>query len=85
MKKEKPSITGEPVKAMAQLKHRHHFRLDDATEAALEQICRYTFQTKSSMMRRYVQEGVARDAQSAAEQTRIVMEAAQVMATFKNS
>ena len=40
---------------------RYAFRLDPATEAALEQIARHTFQSKASIMRRYVQEGVKRD------------------------
>jgi hypothetical protein len=40
---------------------RHAFRLDPVTEAALEQIARNTFQSKASIMRRYVQEGVAND------------------------
>jgi len=37
------------------------FRLDPATEAALEQIARHTLQSKASIMRRYVQEGVRRN------------------------
>jgi len=40
---------------------RYAFRLDPATEAALEQIARHTFQSKASIMRRYVQEGTKRD------------------------
>jgi len=40
---------------------RYAFRLDPATEAALEQIARHTFQSKASIMRRYVQEGAKRD------------------------
>ena len=52
---------------MTQYIHRHHLRLDDATQAALEQICRHTFSTKSNIMRRYVQEGVAKDADAYAE------------------
>ena len=40
---------------------RYAFRLDPATEAALEQIARHTFQSKASIMRRYVQEGVAKE------------------------
>jgi predicted transcriptional regulator len=46
---------------------RHHFRLDDATQNALEQICRHTMLSKSTLMRRYVQEGVQRDALKYAE------------------
>ena len=44
---------------------RYAFRLDPATEQALEQIARRTFQSKASIMRRYVQEGVTRDAVAA--------------------
>ena len=40
---------------------RYAFRLDPATEAALEQIARHTFQSKASIMRRYVQEGVEKE------------------------
>jgi predicted transcriptional regulator len=46
---------------MNQYPVRYAFRLDPATEAALEQIARNTFQSKASIMRRYVQEGVKRD------------------------
>lgn len=46
---------------MNQYPIRYAFRLDLATEAALEQIARHTFQSKASIMRRYVQEGVKRD------------------------
>jgi hypothetical protein len=38
--------------------HRHHLRLDEATQAALDEFCRLTLSTKSALMRRYVQEGV---------------------------
>jgi hypothetical protein len=37
-------------------------KLDPATEAALEQIARHTLQSKASIMRRYVQEGVEKEA-----------------------
>ena len=40
---------------------RYAFRIDPTTEAALEQIAARTFQSKASIMRRYVQEGVIRD------------------------
>ena len=46
---------------MNQFPIRYAFRLDPATEQALEQIARHTFQSKASIMRRYVQEGVVRD------------------------
>jgi predicted transcriptional regulator len=45
---------------MNQYPIRYAFRLDPVTEAALEQIARHTFQSKASIMRRYVQEGVRR-------------------------
>jgi hypothetical protein len=47
---------------MNQYPIRYAFRLDQATEAALEQISRHTFQSKASIMRRYVQEGAKREA-----------------------
>lgn len=47
---------------MSKYEHRYAFRLDPATEQALQQIAERTFQTKASIMRRYVQEGVVRDA-----------------------
>lgn len=40
---------------------RHHIRLDENTEAALRTISKATLQTKASVMRRYIQEGVGRD------------------------
>ena len=49
---------------MNQYPIRYAFRLDPATEKALEQIARHTFQSKASIMRRYVQEGVANDAKT---------------------
>jgi hypothetical protein len=64
---------------MDQYKQRHHFRLDDATEAALAEICRHTFKAKSTMMRQYVQECVARDAKSYAEEAAKVLNAARVL------
>ena len=52
---------------MNQYPVRYAFRLDPATEAALEQIARHTFQSKASIMRRYVQEGVKREVEAYAE------------------
>lgn len=52
---------------MNQYPIRYAFRLDPATEAALAQISRHTFQSKASIMRRYVQEGVKREAEAYAE------------------
>jgi hypothetical protein len=49
---------------MNQYPIRYAFRLDPVTEAALEQIARHTFQSKASIMRRYVQEGVRREVEA---------------------
>lgn len=46
---------------MSRYEHRYAFRIDSATEQALQQIAQRTFQTKASIMRRYVQEGVKRE------------------------
>lgn len=64
---------------MNTLDNRHHFRLDRATTAALDEICRHTFATRSSIMRRYVQEGVAREAEQYADQTKKLLEAASIL------
>jgi hypothetical protein len=64
---------------MNHYQHRHYFRLDDATQAALEEICRHKFIAKATLMRRYVQEGVAREAQEIAEETEKVLRACSVM------
>jgi hypothetical protein len=48
---------------MNQYPVRYAFRLDPATEAALEQISRHTFQSKASIMRRYIQDGVKNEAE----------------------
>jgi hypothetical protein len=52
---------------MNQYPIRYAFRLDPATEAALEQIARHAFQSKASIMRRYVQEGVKRESEAYSE------------------
>ena len=56
---------------------RYAFRLDPATEAALEQISQRTFQSKASIMRRYVQEGVQKDAYTYADAS--VLRSAEVL------
>jgi len=61
---------------------RYAFRLDPATEAALEQIARHTFQSKASIMRRYVQEGVTKEAMAYAEGAAAVMKSAQLLQRF---
>jgi hypothetical protein len=48
---------------MNQYPIRYAFRLDPATEQALETIARHTFQSKASIMRRYVQEGTKKDSE----------------------
>ena len=64
---------------MTNYEYRHHFRLDPATETALEQICRMTFMTKSAIMRRYVREGVAKDVQVYVEESGKTLGAANVL------
>jgi hypothetical protein len=41
--------------------NRHHLRLDDATQTALNELCRLTLSTKSALMRRYIQEGISNE------------------------
>ena len=67
---------------MNQYPIRYAFRLDPATEAALEQIARHTFQSKASIMRRYVQDGVNREAEAYAEGAAAVMKSAQLLQRF---
>ncbi len=62
---------------------RYAFRLDPATEAALEQIARHTFQSKASIMRRYVQEGVRREAEAYAEGAATAKNSARVLASIR--
>ena len=64
---------------MNQYPVRYAFRIDPATEAALGQIARHTFQSKASIMRRYVQEGVKREAEAYAEGTLSVIQSAKVL------
>ncbi|RUP07825.1 hypothetical protein [Hyphomicrobium sp.] len=53
---------------MGNFDYRYHLRLDEATERALNQICRCTFMSKSTLMRHYIQQGVARDIKLLASQ-----------------
>lgn len=57
---------------MEKLDHRHHLRLDRATEQALNEICRRTIASKSALMRRYIQQGVENDIERIANQIRVV-------------
>ena len=67
---------------MNQYPVRYAFRLDPATEQALEQIARHTFQSKASIMRRFVQDGVRREADAYAEGAAAVMKSAQLLQRF---
>ena len=58
---------------------RHYLRLDEATEAALVEVCRHSFVSKSAMMRRYIQFCVARDAQGFAQEAEKLMRCASIL------
>ncbi len=62
---------------------RYAFRIDPATEAALEQIARHTFQSKASIMRRYVQEGVKKDSQVWAEEAERLIRSTLSLSTWR--
>ena len=64
---------------MNQYPIRYAFRLDPATEAALEQNARHTFQSKASIMRRYVQEGVEKEVDHYAEGAATVLRSAELL------
>jgi hypothetical protein len=61
---------------------RYAFRLDPLTEAALEQIARHTFQSKASIMRRYIQEGAKREAEAYAEGAESILQSARLLASL---
>lgn len=67
---------------MNQYPIRYAFRLDPATEQALEQIARHTFQSKASIMRRYVQEGAKREAEAYAEATQQLINSSRALSSF---
>lgn len=67
---------------MGKYDYRHHLRLDEPTEKALEQVCRCTFTSKSTLMRRYVQQGVARDIGVIADQIEGVMRSSNLVEAF---
>ncbi len=64
---------------MNQYPVRYALRLDRATEAALEQIARHTFQSKASIMRRYVQEGVKNEANAHVEGTISILRSTDIL------
>lgn len=68
---------------MGTYEHRYHLRLDEPTERALEQICRCTFSSKSTLMRRYVQQGVAKDIATIADQVERVERSCKLIETLK--
>ena len=55
---------------MTNYEKRHHLRLDELTQDALDQLCRLLVTTKSSLMRKYIQEGVKNDLQNSAKETK---------------
>lgn len=67
-----------------QLPIRNYIRLDTATQSALEEISKHTFSTKSSLMRRYVKEGVSREAKIFADETqRVLRDTSILQAAYK--
>ena len=64
---------------MTNYTQRHYLRLDEATEAALVEVCRHSFVSKSAMMRRYIQQCVARDAQGFAQEAEQLMRCASIL------
>ncbi len=67
---------------MGSYDYRHHVRLDEPTERALNQICRCTFMCKSTLMRRYIQQGVARDINLIASQVDSVVRSSKKVETI---
>lgn len=53
---------------MSNFQYRHYLRLDKTTEAALDELCRHLFTTKSELMRRFVREGIQRSTKEYAEE-----------------
>ncbi len=54
---------------------RKSFRLDKDTSALLEEVARHCFGKESTLIRKYVQEGVLKDAERYANETRRVLDA----------
>lgn len=67
---------------MSEISQRHYLRIDTATQDALEQLCRHLFTTKSELMRRYVREGVAREAQEYAASVEQVKRSKRILTTI---
>lgn len=47
---------------------KHYVKLDEASQSALEEVCRYTLNKKSTLMRQYVRDGALRDAEKFRDQ-----------------
>jgi len=65
---------------MEQLPQRHYVRLDNATQDALDELCRHLLTTKSELMRRYVREGVKRESQDCADSVQQVRRSQTILA-----
>jgi predicted DNA-binding protein len=58
------TFTHHTIKGNQMKIFRHHLRLDEQTQAALTHLSKATLQTKSSIMRRFIQDGIARERDS---------------------
>jgi hypothetical protein len=67
---------------MEQLPQRHYVRLDNATQDALDELCRHLLTTKSELMRRYVREGVKRESQDYADSVQQVRRSQTILAAL---
>lgn len=67
---------------MGNYDYRYHLRLDEPTERALEQVCRCTFMSKSTLMRRYVQQGVAQHIADIADQVQSLTHSSKLVEAF---
>ncbi|CCB65860.1 protein of unknown function [Hyphomicrobium sp. MC1] len=68
---------------MENFKYRFHLRLDEPTGRALHQISRSTIAPKSTLMRRYVQEGVARDIKLLADKIGGIVRSSELVGAFE--
>ena len=66
---------------MNDLPQRHYVRLDNAMQNALDELCRHLYTTKSELMRRYVREGVRREAAENAQCIEEVRRSERILAT----
>ena len=61
--------------------HRHYLRLDCATQDTLEQLTRHLFTTKSELMRRYVRDGVQREAAKYADEVERLQKSGMILSS----